>query len=437
MITGAETAHLGLRPAPIYLEGRLPVLEAKVAAELGLRDGQVVQATVESRSGALQLQLQQLQSQNMARVFELPRELVATLRLVAGDTVSFRVQMSPSGVITLRPQTISSFTSPGGTAASSSGAASGQSAPSATASSSTPAVASASTSVATSASTSTSGTLSAANAAAAAPASETESPSSSLAGDSRLEQLITRPPTLGTLEQVLRPDVLAQFSKNASMPDVQAALTQWMRMRPQMATLTAERLIQYLSVSGWFTESALSQGRLLGAFDLKTVLRMLARSSSQASTAGTLHQALDEVESQQVAATGVDTSRDWGFSMVIPFADADPMTLRFSRGRPQTPDEEAAPMYVHMHTRSRDHGELWLQTCIRDRTQVEMVMWALREDVAERARVQSSNLAEELASAGLRMSQFQVIHGARPTELPQWMSPEAQGSQGRLVDVQT
>jgi hypothetical protein len=150
-----------------------------------------------------------------------------------------------------------------------------------------------------------------------------------------------------------------------------------------------------------------------------------------------LHQALDEVESQQVAATGVDTSRDWGFSMVIPFADADPMTLRFSKGRPQSPDEEAAPMYVHMHTRSRDHGELWLQTCIRGRTQVEMVMWALREDVAERARVQSSNLAEELASAGLRMSQFQVIHGARPTELPQWMSPEAQGSQGRLVDVQT
>ena len=58
MITGAETAHLGLRPAPIYLEGRLPVLEAKVAGELGLHDGQVVQAAAESRSGALQLMLQ-------------------------------------------------------------------------------------------------------------------------------------------------------------------------------------------------------------------------------------------------------------------------------------------------------------------------------------------------------------------------------------------
>ena len=113
------------------------------------------------------------------------------------------------------------------------------------------------------------------------------------------------------------------------------------------------------------------------------------------------------------------------------------MTLRFSQRRPQPPEppeEEPAPLYVHMHTRSRDHGELWLQTCIRERTQVEMVMWAVREDVAERARAQSSNLAEELASAGLRMAQFQVIHGPRPSELPQWQAPQAQG---RWVDVHT
>ena len=243
---------------------------------------------------------------------------------------------------------------------------------------------------------------------------------------------------MNTLEQVLRPDVLAQFAKSTPLPEVQAALVQWMRMRPQMATLTADRLMQYLSVSGWFTEAALAQGRVLGALDLKSVLRLLARSASQPATSGTLHQALDEVESQQVAATGVgasgDVARDWGFSMVIPFADADPMTLRFSQRRSHPPDEEPPPLYVHMHTRSRDHGELWLQTCIRERTQVEMVMWAVREDVADRARAQSSNLAEELASAGLRMAQFQVIHGPRPSELPQWQAPQAQG---RWVDVHT
>ena len=423
MITGAETAHLGLRPAPIYLEGRLPVLEAKVAGELGLHDGQVVQATAEPRSGALQLMLQ---TQGLAqRGLELPRELVATLRLVAGDTVTFRVQVAPSGVITLRPLSINTpegAQTAGGASASQTAAGAAKSVTAGQASSAAP--------VATGAPV-----LSNASVSSARNATPVSTPApAEVSDDSRLEQLIQRPPTLNTLEQVLRPDVLAQFAKSTPLPDVQAALVQWMRMRPQMATLTAERLMQYLSVSGWFTEAALAQGRVLGALDLKTVLRLLARAASQPATAGTLHQALDEVESQQVAATGVDPSRDWGFSMVIPFADADPMTLRFSQSRPQKPDEEPAPLYVHMHTRSRDHGELWLQTCIRERTRVEMVMWALREDVAERARAQASNLAEELASAGLRMAQFQVIHGPRPNELPQWQSTQAQG---RLVDVHT
>ena len=351
----------------------------------------------------------------------MPRELVATLRLVAGDTVTFRVQVAPSGVITLRPVNISNGDPKSPDAASLAASS----------------VAKDSTPVASNASVQTSRNT-AATASSAAAASTASTVSAQTSDDSRIEQLLMRPSTLNTLEQVLRPDVLAQFAKNTPLPDVQAALVQWMRMRPQMATLTADRLMQYLSVSGWFTEAALAQGKILGALDLKSVLRLLARSASQPATSGTLHQALDEVESQQVSATGVgaaaDPARDWGFSMVIPFADADPMTLRFSQSRPQRPDEEPPPLYVHMHTRSRDHGELWLQTCIRERTQVEMVMWAVREDVADRARAQSSNLAEELASAGLRMAQFQVIHGPRPSELPQWQAPQAQG---RWVDVHT
>lgn len=426
MITGAETAHLGLRPAPIYLEGRLPVVEAKVATELGLRDGQVIQATVEARSGALQLQLQ---SQSLAmRGLELPRELVATLRLVAGDTLSFRVQVAPSGVITLRPLSTSATASANSSTSPTTDAAASDTALGASkaAPSGTQAVAGGSSAAVASAA--------AASAEASASSAASGSSGADPSVDSRLEQLIQRPPTTATLEQVLRPDVLAQLVKNATAPEVQAAIVQWMRMRPQMATVTAERLMQYFMVSGWFNEAALAQGRPLGAFDLKTVLRLLARTAPQQTTSGTLQQAVDEVESQQVAATGIDVARDWGFSMVIPFADADPMTLRFSQARSYKPDEEPAPLYVHMHTRSRDHGELWLQTCIRDRTQVEMIMWALRDDVAERARAQSSNLAEELASAGLRMAQFQVIHGPRPSELPQWLAP---AEQGRLVDVQT
>ena len=56
MITGAETAHLGPRPPPvIMLEGRLPMLEATAAKNLGLTEGQVVRPTVETRAGQLML----------------------------------------------------------------------------------------------------------------------------------------------------------------------------------------------------------------------------------------------------------------------------------------------------------------------------------------------------------------------------------------------
>ena len=46
MITGAETAHLSQRPGTIFLEGRLPMVVAPLARELGLHDGQVINAYV-------------------------------------------------------------------------------------------------------------------------------------------------------------------------------------------------------------------------------------------------------------------------------------------------------------------------------------------------------------------------------------------------------
>jgi hypothetical protein len=60
MITGAETAHLTPKAPTIFLEGRLPLVVERTAAELGLRDGQVVQSTVEARLDRLRLNLQWL-----------------------------------------------------------------------------------------------------------------------------------------------------------------------------------------------------------------------------------------------------------------------------------------------------------------------------------------------------------------------------------------
>ena len=100
MITGAETAHLAPKIPTIYLDGRLPLVVERTAAELGLRDGQVVQGTLESKPEALRLNLQNLQP---GAYIDLPKDLPPGLRLASGDTALFRVQVLANGSIVLRP----------------------------------------------------------------------------------------------------------------------------------------------------------------------------------------------------------------------------------------------------------------------------------------------------------------------------------------------
>ena len=101
MITGAETAHLTPKIPTIYLDGKLPLVVERTAADLGLKDGQVIQATVESRPERIRLNLQD--SAFVGKHIDLPKELPAGLRLAAGDTALFRVQLQSDGSILLRP----------------------------------------------------------------------------------------------------------------------------------------------------------------------------------------------------------------------------------------------------------------------------------------------------------------------------------------------
>jgi hypothetical protein len=101
MITGAETAHLNPKIPTIFLEGKLPLVVERSAAELGLRDGQVIQSTVENRQDRIRLILQD--PAQAGRFIDLPKELPAGLRLASGDTALFRVQLQSDGSIWLRP----------------------------------------------------------------------------------------------------------------------------------------------------------------------------------------------------------------------------------------------------------------------------------------------------------------------------------------------
>ena len=370
MITGAETAHLALKHSPIFLEGRLTIADEPAARTLGLRNGQVVQGTVEVRSGALALNLAGLS-------VPLPQDLPASLHFAAGDTALFRVQVQSNGSIVLQPLPV-----PG------------------------------------------SGT------AQAGPAPVLPH------WPDRMEQLGLRPPYMDALGQLLRPGVFEGLMRSLSshFPDLATLIQQWLRQRPSMAQLTPERLQQLFTRSGWMTESLLANGRGADPTDLKVVLRQLLNGleGQEADGVHLLRSALDDIESRQLLAADSLASREWVFSIMLPFRDAEPVTLRFARSRRQE-QQERAPYIIHLHTRNRDLGELWLQTCISDLTEVDMVMWALRQDVVERARQQAPDLAAELENAGLHMKRLQVVHGPGPQDTSHWSPPE----HGSMVDVHT
>lgn len=369
MITGAETAHLAGKTPTIYLEGRLPLVVEKTAADLGLRDGQVVQATVESRLDQIRLNLQgNLQGQHI----DLPKELPAGLRLASGDTALFRVQVLANGSIMLRPL---------------------QAAP-----------------------------------IEATPAPEAPQPN--LPG--RTQQLGFRPPDMQALAQMLKPGVLETLLQGLGSSSAEAgALQQWLKLRPSMAQLTAEKLQSAFQRSGFMTENLLANGQGMGLLDLKSVLRQLMRAGND-NNAQLLKEGLDDIESGQLTAQDSVSGREWMFSMMLPFNDAEPVALRFVRSR-RDPGQHKPPMVIHLHTRNRDLGEVWLQTRISDETEVDMVMWALREDVVDRAKSLSHNLEQELDSAGLHMTRLQIIHGEGPSAPLPYAPPQT----GSMLDVHT
>jgi hypothetical protein len=378
MITGAETAHLAPKTPTIFLEGRLPLVVERAAAELGLRDGQVIQAAIESRLDRLRMVLQD--PAQAGRFIDLPKDLPAGLRLAAGDTALFRVQLQADGSIWLRP-----LQAQGAAGAAVLGGA-------------------------------------------GAPAPEAQLPS-------RMQQLGFRPPDMGALAQLLRPGGLDSLLQglNPAAPEL-AALQHWQRLRPSMAQLTPEKLQQLMQRSGLSTEALLANGQAHGLVDLKSGLRQLLRllQSTQSDAMGRVQDALDDIESRQLTAADTLTGREWLLSMMLPFSDAEPVALRFVRSR-RPPGEDKAPLVIHLHTRNRDLGEIWLQTRISGETEVDMVMWALREDVVRRARELTPNLQEELDSAGLNMTRLQVIHGPGPSEPLPWHPPET----GSLLDIKT
>lgn len=373
MINGAEALVSPGRVHPIYLEGKLFPLQASTAAELNLKDGQVVQGLVKLHDDQPALFLK-------GKLIQGPLPSL----LPIGDSFWLKVESKTQG-----PWLLTQVPAPSELLAN-------------------PAI---------------SGNL---------PISSTLN-STVAPWISRIASLLYRPPGTTELLQLYRPGTLDVLLQSVPRPDLQ---TQWRGLQLSMAQLTPAAIRQAIA-NAIGAEVWLAKGLIPPIDDPKQLLRKLIHSLEQFETSdvskeesiGKLRAAIDDLEACQVQAVQAQAQREVLFSMTIPFRDANPVALTIRRG----PRKEGEPpmLTVNVHSKTQDLGPIWLKTQLMKSQEVDLTMWATDLKVVQLAKKRADLLGQDLQIAGLTMKSFNVVHGPRPETPPEWTP----SGRGLVVDI--
>ena len=235
---------------------------------------------------------------------------------------------------------------------------------------------------------------------------------------SRLGSLLFRANGLPELVNLFNSGTLDAVLRQVGRPDLQA---QWSRQRFSMAQLSPRDVRNAVQTALGSERSLLSgvdrdmpandtKQLLLGALASMGALDDL--SMEDLGAAQQLQRGVDDLESAQVRAVQAQTQQELVFNMVIPFRDASPVEIQFERRR--TSEGRSTPFTVNVHSTSADYGELWLKTELLDKDRVDLMMWARNQAVVDMAQSGAATLGDQLQAAGIAMRSFQVIHGERP-----------------------
>jgi hypothetical protein len=371
---GAESVLGAMRATPVQLDMRPHWVETSMAEQLGLQDGQVVQALVEKKDGRVRLWLKDFS-------FDLPNGWV----LKDGDKPFLRVSVNPGGwgLLIQNPTDLSAATDKANVALSGLGG---------------------------------KGAAGAVSGAGFVAADAVASPN---ATSNRLNTLVFQPPGFAAFRHLLqlidmRAPQISQLTMGQS--DVLARLS---GLGLSMGQLQPLGLRKALAPYFRSVESQLSQRQKVED-EPRSLIRQLLSSLGEEDTGASvnglsedLHKALNELEAAQLQ-SAIDLNRgELNLRLMLPFTDADPVELHFQRP-PRQPGDENPPLSVDIHSQSRRLGEVWLHTLIKAGHQVELTMWALREEVAQQARAHATELVMELGAAGLELQQFQIYNSPRP-----------------------
>jgi hypothetical protein len=364
LITGADNGLVIGRVSPVFTEGRLslPLVEAPIARNFGLRDGQIIQTTVQVRGEQLGLLLR-------GRFLDVtPRQ-----DWQVGQSLAFRVEVNANGSLTLHPIPV------------------------------------------------------------AAPMAMQVAQQMLKTPPSRVDSLFFKPPNAPETLLLFRPGVMDNLLSTIPRPDLQAL---WRALQVSKSSITPDVIRQALA-GAMGAEASIAKGKVPFKPDPKQLLHGLMMACTHDNPAHEerkvseeqLKNAMDELESAQLHAVQAQAQGHMLFSVVLPFRDAEPVEISFERQPAESGQKEQ--LTVNVHSQSREYGELWLKTNLLGKVEVELVMWAVREDVALQARELSGLLGLELEKASLVMRSFQVIHGERPFKQPEHVPTGC----GHLLDL--
>ena len=239
--------------------------------------------------------------------------------------------------------------------------------------------------------------------------------------------LLFRPPQASAVSSLLMSDGQAPALQQLAQGDNARWLSQLMQT---MARLSPADVKRALLASGLFTEGRLAS-QLAANFDLKQLLKSILRAQPPQSALGRdVESAIDEIEGRQVESLQAQQNRSISYSFLMPFLDANPVQVKFERGRHQDDDKDP-DWIINLHTDSRSMGELWLKTTFKPSLRLDMEMWAARADIARLARAGSSDLHHQMEEFGLALGKMTVHHARRPLAGTQDSHP------GGVVDITT
>ena len=374
---GPELVSAASRIGPVQAENRSVWVQTPVAQQLGLRDGQIVQATVEVRDQRVRLYLKDF-------FFELPNGWV----LKDGDKPFLRVSHN-AGSWGFLIQAYPNGQAPAATAIPVN-------------------------------------QLFGLNPGSVLPTEAAQPEPQS----NRLGMLLMHPPGFATFSKLLSDVAQGSLSTQAEGGPL---LQRLLQQRNSMAQMNPSMLRKAVMGQARSIENILLQGQE-AADDpktlLKTLLGLLSEEGNNKEMIRQVEDASKEFESAQAQSAQKMQQGELSLHVILPFIDADPVDLHFQRP-PRKKGQEEPPLSVDIHSRSRVLGEVWLNTQISKGNDVDLVMWALRGEVAHLAKERSGELGLELGSSGLQLQSFQVFNAPRPLA----RVGESSGTRGSVIDL--